>query len=1253
MAVCRDKAPFPFVRVPMIDKVLRFLKDILGLRIYVGLDPAETPGPGIFIFPVLPYVVCCGLAGFVVVKRAGAPDEEGGLEIPAMVDEICARGLSGGAGARFGPDEYLAPSCLDGLASRLHSLKQDSARQFRLFTSGALEPLRGASTRLHSFLEREETALELSSVDLSVRDMEVMTRRLVMLKDIEWALREDLVENHDRILALAGPRIYEDAGYYGRFHKVNACLNALDRLEVRGRDSAGLQVLVHYGGQETVALLRHRLTQEGLFDDFVRRSAPGDLMNGSIHLNGCTLSFTYKTAQITGKLGENTQRLRDGIADDRILREALALQCLAETYLAHTRWASVGAINEPNCHPVNNHCLDAEVREHGGIRACIKRYPRYGDGAWSVSAALNGDIDNYQELRGDLEGLGREFSADVTTDTKAIPLQVERHLEEGDTLVEAFRKAVSAFEGSHAIALQSDTEPGKVLLAQRGSGQSIYVGLLDSGYMFASEIYGLVEVTSRFIKMDGETMRVPGDASTQGQIFVLSSDGGPGPGGIQAMYYDGTPITLTERDIQEAQITTRDIDRGEHQHFLIKEILDSPSSIRKTLRGKYRVQQGGEVVFNLDGSVVDMETRRMLLAGEIRNIYVVGQGTAAVAASAVAEAMSFYLRGAQVSVCARKATDLSGFLLDDDMSDSLVIAITQSGTTTDTNRAVTLARQRGARLTAIVNRRQSDITTKVHGVFYTSDGRDIEMSVASTKAFYSQIAAGYVLALFFARTLGTMPDDRIASALGELETAPGLMMEVIAERETIGRTAWDAVRRKRYWAVVGSGVNKVASDEIRIKLSELCYKTISSDIIEDKKHIDLSSEPLILVCASGSPHNVLEDIAKDVAIFRAHSSTVIVITDRGERARFEKAADAVIEVPRAGFPICVILNTLAGHIWGYYAALSLDGQAGAIKRFRTTVQETAKEHARRGYTMYESVKDKDFHRAVDAFEAEFKSWVAKGELASMSIDIAADITLLLKYVKGKLPVEDFWMEFEGRRTSSSPLDMLDLTLKRAVDELSRPVDAIRHQAKTVTVGTSRRVEAPQGEVFSVLAALGFSPENVRARDVLFLKRLQSAILRVNGYTLYRVEGLDESGVPTDGTTLSIVRRDGVASSMPSRYERPAPLKGTKNTIVRTRKVYAGIGRSDNASIVVIPLEDQRRIITHLLLLQVDFDGALSTARKKDVLGVKLNDIVNLVNEYDVAWRDEYLEDIDIRVLLGEDVNVIADMLVTGARPGSQ
>src|SRR3546814_11558801 len=106
------------------------------------------------------------------------------------------------------------------------------------------------------------------------------------------------------------------------------------------------------------------------------------------------------------------------------------------------------------------------------------------------------------------------------------------------------------------------------------------------------------------------------------------------------------------------------------------------------------------------------------------------------------------------------ATELSGFGLRDDMSDTLVIAISQSGTTTDTNRTVDLVRGRGAKVLAIVNRRGSDLTDKADGVLYTSDGRDVEMSVASTKAFYAQIAAGVLLAWAIAEGVGGTVDGK-------------------------------------------------------------------------------------------------------------------------------------------------------------------------------------------------------------------------------------------------------------------------------------------------------------------------------------------------------------------------------------------------------------------------------------------------------------------------------------------------------------
>ena len=187
---------------------------------------------------------------------------------------------------------------------------------------------------------------------------------------------------------------------------------------------------------------------------------------------------------------------------------------------------------------------------------------------------------------------------------------------------------------------------------------------------------------------------------------------------------------------------------------------------------------------------------------------VIGQGTAAIAGQGLALALRRTLAGRSLSVEAMSATELSGFELLADMSDTLVLAISQSGTTTDTNRTVDLVRARGAAVIGIVNRRQSDLVDKSDGVLYTSDGRDVEMSVASTKAFYAQIAAGFLLAFAIAAELGpNSAADGIVQhdVLVALRELPNAMREVLERRPAIALAAQRHALSRRSWAVVGNG----------------------------------------------------------------------------------------------------------------------------------------------------------------------------------------------------------------------------------------------------------------------------------------------------------------------------------------------------------------------------------------------------------------------------------------------------------------
>lgn len=1119
-------------------------------------------------------------------------------------------------------------------------LKEENIQEAIFFDTKSCGKLFNLTETMKIFLAEEEKILEDSAAKFSSADLEIINSRIILFKDILWGLEKDILDNFAKILDLSGsdkPAAL-NRPTFKKYRQLNLLLNSLNRLEVRGRDSAGLQIVFSLKKEKDFERVLSDLRGKGLYEDYWKRSQQGDLLNGSIgvashKISGKTktiITFTYKTFSIVGELERNAKDLKQTIKSDKIFQYFARMDATSETALLHTRWASVGSITEENCHPVNNYKPDQPE----------PRFPFYAQSPANINAILNGDIDNYPALYNNLNLDKEPVDARVTTDTKIIPLQIEKYLKEGCNLAESFRLAVNDFAGSHAIVMTCDLEPGRFFLALKGSGQSIYVGIGSDQYMFSSELYGLVEVMPRFIKMNGETGSKNGST---GQIFILDQHSTGGIAGIKACYYDGSEIILNDDYVQKAEITTRDIDRGNYPHFFLKEISESADSIRKTLRGKYRITTGknssARVAFNLGANIIPSAVKTGLKQGKIKNIIVIGHGTAAVAGVAVADAMSHYLRNKNININARLASELSGFLLKDNLSDTLVIPITQSGTTTDTNRAVTMARERGAFVISIVNRRQSDITAKAHGVFYTSDGRDIEMSVASTKAFYSQIIAGQVLALYIAQLLESRNNDYIASKLRNLEKAPMLMARVFSRKEEIAASV-EKTSAKKFWAIVGSGPNKAAADEIRIKLSELCYKIISSDIVENKKHIDLSAEPLILVCASGNPGPVMDDIVKEVEIFKAHKAGVVIFADEDDN-RFDKVADAVIPVPAAPMPLPVILNTMAGHLWGYYAACSINREAIIFKEFRNDLNLLMTEQVKKNYSIYEKIADVNLRLLINKFDKSFNGRRNDGAFHLLNIKTISDLVILLKYASGKLPLEDFRHEFKVDNGFISPLNFLDVVLGKAIDELTRPIDAIRHQAKTVTVGTSRKETVLKGVIFDLLEKLNFTVKDLTYKNVMTISRIQPVVSSVRGYTLYGINNLDERGNPSDNSTITIIRKEGIARGMASRAETSKMLMGTKRTIVSTGHAYIGKGKADGASIFILPLKRGGELINNLLLLHVEYNELLPVAGKKEVLGYRYNDIRNLVNEYNINWDDAYLEKFPIADLFSEPVETLA------------
>jgi glucosamine--fructose-6-phosphate aminotransferase (isomerizing) len=1068
----------------------------------------------------------------------------------------------------------------------------------------AVEQVEAAGAELEAIVRRLEMGLDAGEIVWPADELEAGNALLVRLKDVIWAIGRDRPGTARGIADLAHGTLDGCDATIGALWAIQAALSALDRLEVRGRDSAGLHVLVTGHGvdldsPQVSTLLATRVT-DGLFTSLAMRTPCGHL------------SFVYKAAAEIGNLGDNTRTLRAAIRSDPVLQLALASRDAQVTVLGHTRWASVGSISEANAHPVNGE----EVHAAGEV-------------APHVVSAVNGDVDNYAELR-HAESLA--LAPEITTDTKIVSTLIARRLAAGDGVDEAFRSTIARFEGSVAIGVSAADTPDRLHFALHGSGQSLYVGLAADAFVVASEPYGVVQETSTYLAMDGEG----GVGRASGQVVVLDRAHAGTLEGVQRLTYDGTPRPVHESELRHAEITTRDIDRADFPHFLLKEISEAPESFRKTLRGKVAEDgRTGLLSVRLAPETLPGPVLEQLTSGAISRITVVAQGTAAVAGHSVAASIAASLSRLPIAVEAALATEISGFELADDMSDTLVIAVSQSGTTTDTNRTVDLVRSRGAHVVSIVNRRNSDLVEKSHGVLYTSDGRDVEMSVASTKAFYAQVAAGFLLALGLAQHLGCSDRHRADRILRALRALPEAMERVLLARAAVADVARRVAPSRRHWAVVGNGPNRVAAEEVRIKLSELCYHSIACDGTEDKKHIDLSSEPLILVCAAGLSGPNADDVAKEVAIYRAHKAAPIVVTTEGEAGRFADALHT-IEVPDVDPDVAFVLSVMVGHLFGYEAALAIDSHARPLREARAAIESTV-ERAREESV---DVLLASLRPSLDAAAATFFQGLRAGDYnGNLEAATAVRVASLLRYATGLLPVDGYEIEFGKVGTPDAVIGDLTEALTLAASELTRPIDAIKHQAKTVTVGISRSEEAlQQVPLIREALAAGAPLEAFSYRSLRTLQVLDPAVVDVQGFTRYRISG----DIAAD-STIEVVDRGGVSVGMPSRTEHDHRLLGTKHRAAEEREVTVACGARDGRSIILVP-EVRGNLVTGMTLLHVQFVDTVPAARAREILTGyrgRYAALADAVTETETSFDDAPLETIPLLALLTEPVRSLA------------
>ena len=506
------------------------------------------------------------------------------------------------------------------------------------------------------------------------------------------------------------------------------------------------------------------------------------------------------------------------------------------------------------------------------------------------------------------------------------------------------------------------------------------------------------------------------------------------------------------------------------------------------------------------------------------------------------------------------------------------------------------------------------------------------MSVASTKAFYAQIAAGFLLADALADLFPGVTDRRAErqDILRGLAALPDAMTETLALRPRIAAAAGRHAPSRRYWAMVGNGPNGVAAKELRIKLSELCYKSIACDITEDKKHIDLSSEPMILVCAAGLSGSNADDVAKEVAIFRAHKAAPIVIATEGEN-RFSAALD-VLAVPAVHPSLAFVLSTVVGHLFGYEAALAIDGSARPLREARGAIEAVVGAQGDDWFERFTATLEPH----ADRFFTGLRDGTYNGHLeASTAVRLAE----LMRFATGRVPLDAYQVSFGKVGTPGVVVEDLAAALTVGIEELTRPIDAIKHQAKTVTVGISRADESLlQGALIQEVLATGCPRDRLSYRTLRTLAAVTPAVGDVIGYTRYRVEG----DVETDQGRLYVIDKGGIAASIPSRVETDPTLRGTKRRVAVEAEPFVTVGTDGRVVLIVPEVKDTQTAGLTLCHLRLNDNLGASTARS--VLQGYRNryrQLVDVVTERQPSFREDLLAEVPTVDLLTAPITAVA------------
>jgi glucosamine--fructose-6-phosphate aminotransferase (isomerizing) len=501
--------------------------------------------------------------------------------------------------------------------------------------------------------------------------------------------------------------------------------------------------------------------------------------------------------------------------------------------------------------------------------------------AGKVVVVHNGIIENYIELKEKLLAEGRTFSSE--TDTEVVAHLIDHEVAGGLDIVAATRAALLRVHGSYALAVLSTDEPDRIAVARNWS--PLIVGLGEGETMVASDIPAVIGFTQQII------------AINDGEYGVISASGYRG--------FDlktGAPV---ESRPFHVDMTPAMAEKGGFKHFMLKEIHEQPRAVIDTMRGRVSMERG-EVVFDVEGP-----TMQALAA--VPRVHLSACGT-----SWHAALVGRYLlaRLARIPVEVHLASEFDRTVAIANPGD-LFVSISQSGETLDTLRAQREAREVGMKVLAVCNVVSSSVARSADWIVYTHAGPEI--SVASTKAFTTQIISLYLLALAMGRARWLLSAEEIAGHLSDLLTLPGLLEEVLHQGPAI-RAIAKKYMGSRNMLFLGRGLLHPVALEGALKLKEISYIHAEGYSAGEMKHgpIALIDEdfPTVVLTPRGPWYDKTRGNLEEV---RARNGRLIALCTAGDDELIRRVDDAIL-MPACPPFLAPLVATIPLQLLAYHVA---------------------------------------------------------------------------------------------------------------------------------------------------------------------------------------------------------------------------------------------------------------------------------------------------------------------------------------------